>query len=118
MQRKIPSCGSSQKRVVKMMTAKTHTPTRPCYLACQHVVCIVLLGLDSLGLRALQSAHLSFPGTDLTKSCSMRSLRACCLLLTVAAILFRKVSGKGAGKEFVSLNDERVYASMCGERIQ
>ncbi|KAG9859327.1 hypothetical protein KCU98_g213, partial [Aureobasidium melanogenum] len=66
----------------------THAPTRPCLdnVSTQFPESAVLAQACSPGFFAAQSAHLSFPGT-FNRSCSMRSLRACCLLVTILAML-------------------------------
>lgn len=53
--------------------------------------------MDAPGLRALQSAHLSFPGTVLIKSCSARSLRACCRLFSAPAMAQTKDRRESVG---------------------
>lgn len=48
---------------------------------------VMLAGDHKPGFRAEQSAQTLFPGIVLIKSCRARSLRACCLLLSVPDIV-------------------------------
>lgn len=60
---------------------EAYTPAGPSCHTCQHSSNRAQEGHVLPGFLAWQSAHTLFPGTDLIRSCKVRSLRACCLLL-------------------------------------
>lgn len=77
------TCSVFHVSMLNDLTLEMWVPSFRCIEAHRMHTKIPRLQLAHPGLRAPQSAHRELPGTR-SSSCSSRSLRACCLLLTDA----------------------------------
>lgn len=83
------TCSTLQLSIDSDLTLETCVPSLRCRAAHRMQRKMPKFQLAQPGFFAAQSAHLSLPGTVRRRSCSMRSLRACCRFVIALAMLLR-----------------------------
>ena len=87
----LSTCSADHWSILKLLTFETCVPSLRCRAAHRMHKKMPRFHDAQPGFFALQSAHLSLPGTERSRSCNARSLRACCRFDIADAI----VDGRG-----------------------
>lgn len=95
----LSTCALSHLSMLKDLTLEMCVPSLRCRAAHRMHRKMPRLQLAHPGFRALQSAHVLFPGTVLISSCRARSLRACWRLFSAEAMVCERRCGSHGGQD-------------------